>query len=85
MPAIQGVELTPEDIGRTVVYTPPHGGPGHQGVLSSYRADTSDEKTGKVRLGAVYVRFRGPQGEMCQPSSLSWLWSPKRKNRIGVP
>lgn len=60
MPKIQDKELDFTDIGRNVTYTPSHGQPEH-GKLSSFR-DT----------GAVFVRFKGPGGERCEPETLTW-------------
>jgi hypothetical protein len=57
--------LTPEDIGRHVIYKPFYfrDSPSdwERGVISSYRED-----------GAVFVRFKGPNGERCSPEDLFW-------------
>lgn len=57
---IEGKELTDEDIGRRVSYHDPYK-PTEIGVLSSFRDD-----------GAIWVRFKGPTGERCDPESLRW-------------
>lgn len=61
-PRIQAKTLTPEDIGRPVVYRDPGSRRVEQGVLSSFRED-----------GEIFVRFKGPGGERCPPERLSWL------------
>ena len=58
--------LTEADIGRNVVYRPHHAldGPVSEweyGKLSSFRKD-----------GSIFVRFKGPQGERCDPENLFW-------------
>lgn len=59
-PSIQGKELDESDIGRNVTYVPSYGHPEY-GELSSFRPD-----------GAIFVRFKGPNGERCDPSDLRW-------------
>lgn len=57
--------LTLDDIGRVVIYKPPHfidePSMWEWGVLSSFRDD-----------GAIFVRFKGPTGERCSPEDLWW-------------
>lgn len=57
---IQGQELRPDDIGRWVTFTSMFGNK-ERGVLSSFRSD-----------GSIFVRFKGPDGERCNPEDLSW-------------
>ena len=52
--------LTPDDIGRIVVYTSPHGCQ-HHGKLSSWNSLY------------VFVQFNGPNGEACLPSQVSFV------------
>ena len=59
-PQIESKELTPDDIGRNVTFTYAHGERVF-GKLSSYRED-----------GAIFVRFKGPNGELCDAEALSW-------------
>jgi hypothetical protein len=59
-PKIQGKHLEQSDVGRWVTYTPSHGAK-ERGTLSSFRED-----------GAIFVRFKGPQGERCDADALSW-------------
>jgi len=59
-PRIEGKLLEPSDVGRNVTYTHLHGERDF-GKLSSYRED-----------GAIFVRFKGPNGERCDPEQLSW-------------
>lgn len=64
---IQGKTLTPDDIGRKVIYHARYRDSYFQqelqeeGILSSYRED-----------GAIFVRFNGPDGARCPPERLSW-------------
>jgi len=51
--------LTPEDVGREVVYQPRHA-QREYGSLTSW----NDE--------FVFVRFRGPTGEACRPQDVSF-------------
>ncbi len=64
-PAIEGIELRHEDLGRKIVYVPNHAPEDptqwQHGVLSSYRDN-----------GAIFVRFKGPTGERCEPENLRW-------------
>ena len=60
LPRIQGKILEDADIGRWVTYTPSHGAK-ERGTISSFRDD-----------GAIFVRFKGPQGERCDPETLAW-------------
>lgn len=57
--------LTEADIGRVVIFKPFESldDPScwEYGSLSSYRED-----------GAIFVRFRGPNGERCSPDSIYW-------------
>jgi hypothetical protein len=57
---IGGRALKPSDIGCNVTYVPKYGQREH-GKLSSYRDD-----------GAIFVRFKGPGGERCNPEDLEW-------------
>ena len=58
-------KLTQDDIGRHVIYKPFYfrDDPARweYGVLSSFRED-----------GAIFVRFKGPNGERCSPQDLWW-------------
>jgi hypothetical protein len=67
---IQGKTLTPDDIGRQIRYRDPHG-PTEIGLLSSYRED-----------GAIFVRFKGPNGERCPPERLSWATIPEEQDAM---
>lgn len=59
-PMIQGKILTEDDLGRNVTYNPRFG-KREFGKLSSFRED-----------GAIFVRFKGPNGERCDPEDLIW-------------
>lgn len=59
-PRIAGKPLEPSDIGRNVTFTHHHGEKEY-GRLSSYRGD-----------GAIFVQFKGPNGERCNAEQLSW-------------
>ncbi len=58
-------ELKKSDIGRNVIYKPQHAKEDPKqweyGHLSSFRAD-----------GAIFVRFKGPNGERCNPEDIYW-------------
>lgn len=62
---IEGIRLTEEDLGRKVTYVPNHALDRpllwEHGELSSFRDD-----------GAIFVRFKGPCGERCEPDNLRW-------------
>lgn len=62
---IEGQTLTSDDLGRTVVYVPNHAAEDpkqwEHGKLSSFRPD-----------GSIFVRFKGPTGERCNPENLRW-------------
>jgi len=62
---IEGQVLVETDLGRNVVYVPMHAKDDpkqwEHGKLSSYRED-----------GAIFVRFKGPTGERCNPEDLRW-------------
>lgn len=64
-PQIEGQTLTETDIGRHVIYVPNHAPRDpkqwEHGILSSFRED-----------GAIWVRFKGPTGERCDPHQLRW-------------
>jgi len=60
-PKIENKELDEDDIGKLVTYTAHHGEV-EVGRLSSY----------SVVTGAIFVRFKGPNGEGCDPRTLSW-------------
>ena len=64
-PRIEDRELTEADLGRNVTYVPNHAKDNpsqwERGKLSSFRPD-----------GAIFVRFRGPNGERCDPENLRW-------------
>jgi hypothetical protein len=64
-PSIQGEPLSQADIGRKVTYVPNHAKDNpalwEHGELSSFRED-----------GAIFVRFKGPTGERCDPENLRW-------------
>jgi hypothetical protein len=57
--------LKPEDIGRGLIYKPfyfrDEPARWEYGVLSSYRED-----------GAIFAKFKGPNGERCNPEDLDW-------------
>lgn len=57
--------LTESDIGRHVIYKPLNFRDDptrwEYGVLSSFRED-----------GAIFVRFKGPNGERCNPEDIWW-------------
>lgn len=57
---IEVKDLNPWDIGRKVSYRPRESG-WEFGVLSSVRED-----------GAIFVKFKGPTGERCEPKNLFW-------------
>lgn len=59
-PCIEGKPLTPDDLERNVTFTYRHGRRVF-GKLSSYRED-----------GAIFVRFAGPGGELCDAELLTW-------------
>lgn len=59
-PHIEGKRLDADDIGRWVTYVHQHGLQ-ERGRLTSFRA-----------TGHVFVRFKGPQGELCRPGKLIW-------------
>lgn len=64
MPKIQGQELTENDIGSNVTYRPNHAFDDatqwERGKLSSFGEN------------GIWVRFKGPQGEKCNPENLIW-------------
>ncbi len=60
-PTIQGKPLDANDLERPIDYQPYPNAPFERGYLSSFR-----------ETGSIYVRFRGPQGERCPPSTLTW-------------
>lgn len=64
-PKIEDKELEPSDVGRWVIYIPNHAAENpmqwERGKLSSFRDD-----------GAIFVRFKGPNGERCDPGNLRW-------------
>jgi len=66
MTTIQGQVVTQTDVGRNVTYVPNHApddpSQWERGVLSSFREDD----------GAIFVRFKGPNGERCNPENLRW-------------
>lgn len=58
-------KCTEADVGRKVTYVPNHAkedpSQWEYGVISSVRED-----------GAIFVRFKGPNGERCSPDNLRW-------------
>jgi hypothetical protein len=61
------IEPTEKDIGRKVVYRAPYREVGlsreyEEGVITSL-----------ARGGSVFVRFRGPQGELTPCNRLEWI------------
>lgn len=63
---IEGKKITDDDIGRRVTYIPNHAKDDpkqwEHGVLSSFNDSA----------GAIFVRFKGPQGERCSQENLTW-------------
>jgi hypothetical protein len=70
MPKIQGRELTESDIGSNVTYKPNHAkddpSQWEHGKLSSFRYEQDRVE------GTIFVRFKGPNGERCNPENLVW-------------
>jgi len=62
---IQHVPLTANHLGLRVHYQPYPNAPMELGILSSF-----------TDSGTIYVRFQGPQGERCPPSTLTWAEAP---------
>ena len=64
-PAIEGQVLTDDDLGRNVTFIPNHAKDDptqwERGRLSSFGDD-----------GAIFVRFKGPNGERCGSENLRW-------------
>lgn len=65
-PIIQGRKVTDDDIGCWITYVPDHAKDDpsrgwERGILSSFRED-----------GAIFVRFKGPNGERCNAEDLRW-------------
>lgn len=61
-PQIEGRFLTADDIGTWVTFLPSDPNARQErGRLSSFRAS-----------GQVFVRFKGPGGELCRPDNLRW-------------
>lgn len=65
-PAIEGTVLELTHLGALVRYTDPHSGRSDLGVLSSWRVSDSGEPL-------IWVRFKGPNGERCDPERLTWM------------
>ena len=62
---IEGIYLTEEHINQPMIYTDKGSKRQEQGWLSSFLLDGSGRP-------AIFVRFRGTQGQRCLPESLSW-------------
>lgn len=64
-PMIQGKPLSEIDIGCHITYVPNHAKDDpkqwERGTLSSFRED-----------GAIFVKFKGPNGERCDSENLRW-------------
>jgi len=52
------------DVGRKVMYTPPH--------LPDGSPESEEGEIISFNSRYVFVRFRGPNGEACNPSNLKW-------------
>lgn len=62
------INPTKEDIGRKVVYRDPHAEDCEEGIISSLPSP-DNSNFGK----AVWVRFKGPNGEMTPLDRLEWI------------
>lgn len=61
-PHIEGVALTPEHIGKRVLFVPPYDPAAvESGIISSWR-----------ECGAIFVRFRSTSGQRCPAEWLKW-------------